>query len=125
MLLTLVSNFIKFSILVIGATFKSVSLGSRVSIGETFHLQCVTPDSLPTPLVSWYKDGKQLLEGYKNGTVPLGFGLSSSLELSNFSPKDAGSYHCKAYNKLLDIQRKSSSIDVSVKGTTCFIKPFC
>ena len=84
-------------------------------IGETSHLQCVTPDSIPTPTLLWFKDGRKL-SGYRNGTVPLGQGLSASLELSDFSLSDVGRYQCKVHNELLDVVKESAMIDVSIQG---------
>lgn len=78
-------------------------------------MHCITPDSVPLPTLLWYMNGRKL-SGYRNGTIPLGLGLSASLELSNFSFADVGTYQCKAYNEFLNVLKESSMIDVSIKG---------
>ena len=106
----------------IGPKFKYASSGLKFKISSTGHLQCITPESIPLPKISWYKDGKEIT-GYNNQSQLFGDGksLTITLELSNFGLKDMGSYQCKAENELLGITRESHLINVTVKGLVLFI----
>lgn len=63
-----------------------------VAVDGSVTLQCQT-EGYPTPLVSWYKDGKPLSESVRHRVLS-----SGSLHLVFAQPGDTGLYTCTAAN---------------------------
>ena len=85
----------------IGDTFISFPSGIKEKIGNKVDLQCVSPKSLPIPILFWEKDGHKL-SGYHNASIVLNKNtISSTLEIIMFSYKDIGKYRCCISNPLI------------------------
>ena len=65
-------------------------------INSTITLDCLVPDSVPMPNVSWYRNGNKLRQGNITNIV---FSRSKRrMMITILSTNDAGNYHCQAVN---------------------------
>ncbi|XP_019116046.2 neuronal cell adhesion molecule a isoform X3 [Larimichthys crocea] len=62
--------------------------------GETLELECIA-EGLPTPDISWQKDGAELPSSRMSVQ-----NFQKTLKISDVNEGDAGDYHCTASNKL-------------------------
>lgn len=107
-------NLYYFLFTVIGSKFLHSTKAVAAKIGSTVYLQCMSPESLPVPLLFWQKEDKNI-SGYASQVV--NFRISSTLTLSNISFNDIGSYKCHAYNPMLpSTVIESKDIIVTIKG---------
>ncbi|XP_057290568.1 protein sax-3-like isoform X2 [Hydractinia symbiolongicarpus] len=98
----------------IGSKFLHSTKAVAAKIGSTVYLQCMSPESLPVPLLFWQKEDKNI-SGYASQVV--NFRISSTLTLSNISFDDIGLYKCLAYNPMLtSIVIESKDIVVTIKA---------
>lgn len=98
----------------IGSKFLHSTKAVAAKIGSTVYLQCMSPESLPVPLLFWQKEDKNI-SGYASQVV--NFRISSTLTLSNISFNDIGGYKCHAYNPMLpSTVIESKDIIVTIKA---------
>ncbi|VDP91779.1 unnamed protein product, partial [Echinostoma caproni] len=64
-----------------------------VNVGDTVVLECVPPNGLPKPSVSWTRDGSVLTESHRIQIIE-----HSNLKIHPVKQSDAGSYQCRAEN---------------------------
>uniref|UniRef100_A0A8C9ZJJ8 Neuronal cell adhesion molecule a n=1 Tax=Sander lucioperca TaxID=283035 RepID=A0A8C9ZJJ8_SANLU len=80
--------------------------------GETLELECIA-DGLPTPEISWQKDGGELPSSRMSF-----YNFKKTLKVSDVNEADAGDYRCTATNKLGTAQH---IIKVSVKAAPFWV----
>ncbi|XP_034718791.1 neuronal cell adhesion molecule a isoform X16 [Etheostoma cragini] len=80
--------------------------------GETLELECIA-DGLPTPEISWQKDGGELPSSRMSF-----YNFKKTLKVSDVNEADAGDYRCTATNKLGTAQHV---IKVSVKAAPFWV----
>ncbi|CAH8497117.1 unnamed protein product [Schistosoma turkestanicum] len=64
--------------------------------GGSVKLTC-SVDGCPTPVITWYKNGKELRKGEGNYEIQQMLGITS-LEIYSCSESDSGRYSCRATN---------------------------
>lgn len=83
-------------------------------LGENGLIDCLPPLSVPSPVVTWYRDSVPVTgEQY---TVA----ANGSLLISSVSNANGGDYVCTALNELLQINRTSPPAHLSVYGNKYF-----
>ncbi|XP_028426201.1 neuronal cell adhesion molecule a isoform X5 [Perca flavescens] len=81
--------------------------------GETLELECIA-DGLPTPEISWQKDGGGELQSSRMSF----YNFKKTLKVSDVNEADAGDYRCTATNKLGTAQH---IIKVAVKAAPFWV----
>ena len=83
--------------------------------GQMAAFECYGNESKPRPMVTWYKDAAQII----NGTDPRLFvsELSGTLFIRNVQNSDAGLYHCVLSNVAGALTSQSASLTVLPLGT--------
>jgi len=97
----------------------SPSMDTRVQKNSLLALRCKPPAGIPSPAVSWWKDGRPL-DTHKHKRLYLKSDSNSSLVIIRKAKlTDGGSYSCVASNSLG--RRESAMVKVTVYGkfTTC------
>ena len=65
-------------------------------INSTITIDCLAPDSVPMPNISWYKNGDKLRQG---NLTNIEFSRNKRrMKIKVLSTNDAGNYHCQAVN---------------------------
>lgn len=86
----------------------------KKDIKETIHLTCISPASLPQPIIYWENNG-HTLSGYQNYSEVNNNSISNTLELSKFSYEDLGQYRCCVFNSLLMKRLCSPYFELTLK----------
>lgn len=82
-----------------------------VVVGDLTVLHCQPPDSVPTPSVTWKKEGLELLPSLDSRLTVM---PSGNLYITNTTLEDAGSYQCEATNPVSGAKRRSQQALLTV-----------
>lgn len=92
-------------------TSKAHASGSKTAhIGDTVTFECVPPDGIPKPIVSWTHDGLPVANDNRVGIFNF-----SNLRIHSVRQSDAGPYRCKAENSAGSWESDSSWLTVQRK----------